>query len=575
VRLLPVRRITQGFFLLLFGWLCLVSSPGEAFFQLGAWPVSWLLQLDPLVAVSAALARGSLEPGLLWALPVVVITLLLGRAFCGWICPLGTLNQLIAWLGFAGRPSAAQAANRPHRAEGIASGVLLVQLGAAAGTGLAAVGAWVGGYPVLAVILLLSAAAVGAYWIRSGPRRARIGRAVLVALGLCLALAALLRGAHGLLQASLSLGILDPLPLLHRSVHTVALPLVDRGVSILWPFPRQSLLAPVTAALLASILLANLWRPRAFCRFLCPLGAGLGLIGRWAPWRIAKATPGCSDCGACDKVCTTAADPSGGFRQPSCTLCMSCVQACPDGVLALSTRRSAAGEDLTPDLSRRATVGALAAGVVAVPCLRLEGALGKRVDPKLIRPPGSTAELDFLARCVACGQCMRVCPTNVLQPAGLLGGLETVWTPRLDMRIGTSGCQPSCTACGEVCPTGAIRALSEDEKLGKGEFADDGPIRVGTAFVDRGRCLPWALGRPCIVCQEVCPTSPKSVTLESVVEVLPDGSLVQLERPRVDPSTCNGCGICEHACPVAGEAAIRVSNAGESRHPESTLVLDV
>jgi len=574
LRLLPVRRITQCFFLVLFGWLCLVASPGEAFFQLGAWPVSWLLQLDPLVAVCAALARGSLEPGLLWALPTVALTLLLGRAFCGWICPLGTLNHVLGWLGFAGRGGAAlRAANRPHRAEGLALGVLLAQLGAASGAALAAAGAWLGGHPLAAALLLLPSLVLASGWLRSGPRSQRLGRGVFTGLGLGLVLLAALPGARGLLQASLALGLLDPLPLLHRSIHTVLLPMADRGVSVLWPFPRQHLLAPLTALMLAGVLLANLWRPRAFCRFLCPLGAGLGLLGRWAPWRIAKASPDCSDCGRCDVACSTAADPSRAFRQPSCTLCMSCVEACPDGVLGLGSRRSAAGEQLEPDLSRRSTAIALAAGVAAVPCLRLEGALGKRGSARLIRPPGSVAERDFLARCVACGQCMRACPTNVIQPAGLLGGFETLWTPGLDMRIGTSGCQPSCTACGEVCPTGAIRPLSADEKLGRGSHAEAGPVRIGTAFVDRGRCLPWAMGRPCIVCQEVCPTSPKSVQLEAAVEVRPDGSLVQLERPLVDPATCNGCGICEHACPVAGDAAIRVSNAGEIRHPERALVL--
>lgn len=574
MRLLPARRITQGFFLALFAWLCLVASPGEAFHQLGAWPVSWFLQLDPLVALSAALATGSLEAGLLWALLTVALTLMLGRVFCGWICPLGALNQFIGWLGFRGRSGAMRrAVNQPHRAEGLALGLLLLQLGAASGAALAAAGAWLRGHPVLAMALLLPMVVLAGWWGRAGSARLRTGRVVLLAAAFGLLVLAALPGARGLLQASLALGLLDPLPLLHRSVHTVLLPLADRGVSFLWPFPRQHLLAPVTALILAAVLLANLWRPRAFCRFVCPLGAGLGLLGRWAPWRIAKTKADCSDCGRCDQVCTTAADPSHALRQPSCTLCMSCVEVCPDGVLALSSWRSAAGEQLEPDLSRRATTVALAAGLVVVPCLRLGGALGKRGDPRLIRPPGAVPELDFLARCVACGQCMRACPTNVIQPAGLLGGLETLFTPGLDMRIGTSGCQPSCTACGEVCPTGAIRALCEDEKLGRGEHAPAGPVRIGTAFVDRNRCLPWALGRPCIVCQEVCPTSPKSVQLEQVVEVRPDGSLVQLERPRIDPATCNGCGICEHACPVAGLAGIRVSNAGESRHPERTLVL--
>ncbi len=108
---------------------------------------------------------------------------------------------------------------------------------------------------------------------------------------------------------------------------------------------------------------------------------------------------------------------------------------------------------------------------------------------------------------------MKICPTNVIQPGGLAGGLETLWTPMLNNRIGTSGCQLHCVACGSVCPTAAIRPISLDEKLGRGKFASAGPIRLGTAFVDRGRCLPWAMDRPCIVCQENCPVSPKAIVV--------------------------------------------------------------
>jgi ferredoxin len=106
---------------------------------------------------------------------------------------------------------------------------------------------------------------------------------------------------------------------------------------------------------------------------------------------------------------------------------------------------------------------------------------------------------------------MRICPTNVIHPAGLVGGLEGLWTPVLNFRIGTSGCQHTCIACGNVCPTAAIRPISLDERLGQNQFAARGPIKIGTAFIDRGRCLPWAMDIPCIVCQENCPVSPKAI----------------------------------------------------------------
>jgi formate hydrogenlyase subunit 6/NADH:ubiquinone oxidoreductase subunit I len=120
---------------------------------------------------------------------------------------------------------------------------------------------------------------------------------------------------------------------------------------------------------------------------------------------------------------------------------------------------------------------------------------------------------------------MRICPTNIIQPATTEAGLEGVWTPVLNFRVGTSGCQLNCVACGHVCPTAAIRPLTLDEKLGRNEFASAGPIRLGLAFVDRGRCLPWAMDKPCIVCQENCPVSPKAIFLRERFSAVRDGVL--------------------------------------------------
>jgi len=115
---------------------------------------------------------------------------------------------------------------------------------------------------------------------------------------------------------------------------------------------------------------------------------------------------------------------------------------------------------------------------------------------------------------------MRICPTNVIQPSGLAGGFESLWTPVLNFRIGTSGCQFNCIACSHLCPTAAIRPISLDERRGRNRFADQGPIRIGTAFIDRGRCLPWAMDRPCIVCQENCPVSPKAISTREVFNTI-------------------------------------------------------
>ena len=188
-----------------------------------------------------------------------------------------------------------------------------------------------------------------------------------------------------------------------------------------------------------------------------------------------------------------------------------------------------------------------------------------------MRPPASVAEPEFLERCIKCDQCIRVCPTNVLQPAFMEAGIEGLWTPVMNMRMGY--CELNCTLCGQVCPTGAIQQIAIAQKLGVGEFADLGPVKTGTAFYDRGRCLPWAMDTPCVVCEEVCPTSPKAIYSREAEIVTRWGERRVLRQPYVDPQRCIGCGICEHECPVVDYRAIRVTAVGETRSRERSLLL--
>jgi len=220
---------------------------------------------------------------------------------------------------------------------------------------------------------------------------------------------------------------------------------------------------------------------------------------------------------------------------------------------------------------RRAVLGGLI-GTGFFAFGRLSGATDRNYSKKVIRPPGSVAEPDFLERCIKCDQCIRACPTNVLQPALFESGVEGLWTPILNMKIGY--CELNCTLCGQVCPTGAIQRISIEEKNGMGKHTAQGPIRIGTAFYDHGRCLPWSMETPCVVCEEVCPVSPKAIYSREVTITKRDGTPITLRQPYVDPALCIGCGICEHECPVTDEAAIRVTAIGETRSRDRRLLMD-
>jgi ferredoxin len=216
----------------------------------------------------------------------------------------------------------------------------------------------------------------------------------------------------------------------------------------------------------------------------------------------------------------------GPIHVSECLMCMNCLEDCPTfAPIEYMPRPSLDGEVTSHGITRRGFVVSTVAGLAAVPLARLGGATGQNWQAGNIRPPGAVAEEEFLARCIKCGECMRVCPTNVLQPAGFAGGWEGLWTPVLNNRIGTSGCQLNCIACGHACPTGAIRPLTLDEKHGTGEFESAGPIRIGLAFVDQGRCLPWAMTKPCIVCEENCPVTPKAIYVSPVFQTVRDGAL--------------------------------------------------
>ena len=98
-----LRRLSQIVFLLLFVLLLLRTEFRGSLQARGdeirlPYPVQLFFQLDPLVAVSNALASRALYQGLIWSLLVLIPTLFFGRFFCGWICPLGTLNHFFSSL---------------------------------------------------------------------------------------------------------------------------------------------------------------------------------------------------------------------------------------------------------------------------------------------------------------------------------------------------------------------------------------------------------------------------------------------------------------------------------------------
>lgn len=486
---LVVRVAYQGSFLALFFFLLASLADGDT----RDFPHPLFHHLDPLSTLGVALASWSLPAALAWGSALLVLTLGVGRVFCGWICPLGTMQQLASFLFSPRSRRESLEVNRYRRWFALKTYLL------------AGVLAWA-------------------------------------------------------LLGSLQTGLLDPLSLSARGL-----------ASGLWPVLPGGRAVPggwLAAALLVAILVASRFVPRLFCRALCPLGALLGLFARWSLFRIQRGASSCTQCTLCRFACQGADEPLGAHRASECHVCLNCVDHCPEGSIRFRFLGRAPVAPEIPDLSRRLLAGSLLGGLVAGPLLRASGGGRGEARAERIRPPGSLPEMQFLDRCVKCSLCQQACPTGAIQPAITQAGFEGFWSPVVVPRRG--GCELACTRCGEVCPTGAIERLTAARKTG---YDGGEPVRIGTAFVDRGRCLPWAMATPCIVCEEMCPTDPKAIWFERIDATRRDGSTVALQRPLVDPQRCVGCGLCENRCPVGEAAAIRVSSVGESRDPLNRMLL--
>ncbi len=461
LRITTTRILVQISALLLFVTLVLATS----YTQLNERPqfeqwLSGFLQIDPLVAVSTALSTHEVHRGLIWSLVVIVPTLLLGRVFCGWVCPFGAIHHFAGWL-FNSRSEKDRISANQYR---------------------------------------------GSYTIKYY---------ILIAMLVC--------APFGLVQ----IGLLDPLCLLHRSLTTAVLPVLDLPTTAIFGDYDKYAGGWFIGFLFVFFVAMNVVHPRFFCRMLCPLGALLGLLSRFSLWRVHRNPQACTDCHVCSRACEGACEPDRKIRLSECFVCFNCFEDCrPDG-FQFRFLPPTSNTIENADLQRRRLLFAAASGAMFFGFTKISSAGSQNLSSAIIRPPGTLPEPDFLARCITCNQCAKICPTNVIQPALLESGIEGLWTPTMNYRIGF--CELNCTACGRVCPTGAILPLSIDEKLGHGEFQQQGPVRLGRAYVDRGRCVAWEKGKPCMVCEEVCPVSPKSVYGEAILYPISNGSKKILE----------------------------------------------
>ncbi len=503
------RRLVQILFLALFLFLFRKTDYGGT--DEIPYAVNVFFRFDPLAAAASILAGKTIIGLMLPALALVLATVVLGRFFCGWVCPMGTL------LDGARKVIPARKTGPAGRYRTLKYYLLAIVLTSAL-FGLQLVG-YLDPFSILTRGLALTADPALHHSVTS-------------------IFEALYKGGPGWLT-------------------DISEPVYKALVNTLLPYKGGVFHLGVTAGLILIVVFALERIERRFwCRNLCPLGAMLGLVARFGllKWYPGKACD--KKCMKCAEVCRMGAiDDEGRISPEACNLCLDCVDECDKKIIGFKFKR-VKPKPAPLGISRRGFVGSLAAGAV-LPALPAVSAASSGTSHLLIRPPGSLPEKEFLARCLRCGECMKVCIKNALQPSVFQAGLEGVFTPAVVPRIGY--CEYNCTLCGQVCPTGAITRLAGPEKK---------LVVIGRAAFDPSICVPYARGIPCFVCEEMCPLPDKAIQLKSETIKGPDGTEMEIERPYVLDHLCIGCGTCEHVCPVEGPAGVRVSREGESRSEE-------
>ena len=460
-------------------------------------PAETFLMIDPLVSLSTAVASRSWVWSLASAAAILIVCILIPRGFCGYLCPLGTTIDLFDW--------AVTARTKRFQVPGD--------------------GWWVH----------------IKYYLLGG---------ILVA------------ACFGVLIS----GFFSAIPVITRGLLFLADPL-QSGTARGWHLiPSFNAGHAVSIAMFLGVLGLGFMRPRFWCKYVCPSGAVFSLSNLFRVTER-KVESSCIHCNKCVEVCPfDAIKPDFTTRETDCTLCQTCGGVCPTHAIKFVDRLSvfdlkADNEPPTGEtaIGRRGFLS-LAAGTAAAVVGGSAAALGTKafgakLDRSLpivdapgarsflpVRPPGSVPEQEFLQMCIRCGECFKACPNNVLQPEGFQQGLEGLWTPMVNANW--AGCESSCNACGQVCPTGAIRALPLEEKR---------VARMGLAIVNESTCLPFAQSEACDLCVQECDAAGYHAIEYTQVGVELDERGQPIEgtgfaAPVVLADKCVGCGLCQTRC---------------------------
>ena len=495
--------------------------------------VGWMAKLQLLPALLA----------LNWVvfIAILLITALMGRAYCSVICPLGVMQDVISWI------SGKLQFNKNKRR-------------------------------------------FGRFQYRD-TKGLRIMRGVILALFLV----CLVAGFGTFVQ------LLAPYSSFGRMVTMLLQPLYEMGNNLLadrseaagtfdyyqvdvW---MRSLPVVIIAAVTFVIVFVMAWIDgRFYCNNICPVGSLLGIVSRRPVFGVRIDADKCKACRLCECGCKGSAifiptkeQRAEGLKpmvnHTRCVDCFDCLDKCAHGALkfgvatAASTPADAPTQNSDSDKrnsteagpTRRAfltaTATVLAAAAVKAEEKTTDGGYKvlvgkerpKRQTP--ICPPGSLSLAHLQKHCTGCQLCVSECPNGVLRPSS---DLMHLMMPESSYERGY--CRPECTRCSDVCPAGAIIKFPGDQQERRAVKAS---TKVGTAHWVKENCIVLNDGVSCGLCSRRCPSG--AITM--VPSVADDDKSPKI--PVIDEERCIGCGACENLCPARPFSAIYVEGVEVQR----------
>ena len=474
-------------------WL-FVDFTGTAYHWFGWIPK--LQFLEAVLALNVAVVIG-----------LVVLTLILGRIYCSVICPLGIMQDLFGWLGKKVKKNRYTYSKEKK---------------------------WLR-YPMLVVFVIALVAGVGSLFQLLAPYSA-FGR---IATNL---LQPVWQAGNNVL-ASIAEHY-DSYAFYHSNIW------ISSGVSLI--------IAGVTLVTLGVLA----WRNgRTYCNTICPVGTILSFLSRFSFLKIHFDTEKCKNCSLCTKNCKAACIDfkTHTVDYSRCVVCGDCIESCKFGALKYSRRTSRTSQTIeaspTSEGRRSFLLASAMLTTVAIAQQKekmMDGGLAEiqdKVAPERqtpLTPPGSGSMRHFAQHCTGCQLCISQCPNEVLRPSS---DLMHLMMPEMSYERGY--CRPECNRCSQVCPAGAIKLISHEDKAS---------TQIGHAVWIKKNCVVLTDDVECGNCATHCPTG--------AIEMVPSDPENDESPyvPAVNEARCIGCGACEYLCPARPHSAIYVE--GHEMHKE-------